>query len=143
MQSLETSDYRGYQWPGSSHIDEEDSYPLYVEEIMTRRQRSDSWSSLQPPRHEGPVPLWICHQRREHARRRHIQKSERRRSPQGGCCAQPGQRRCDTTIDFSPGGRCPSFLTAYIFLTERTCVVLMMFVITLFYLYTLCSVLIQ
>jgi glycogen(starch) synthase len=29
MQSLETSDYRGYIWPGL-HEDEENSYPLYV-----------------------------------------------------------------------------------------------------------------
>lgn len=29
MQALDTSDYRGYNWPGA-HEDEEDSYPLYV-----------------------------------------------------------------------------------------------------------------
>jgi hypothetical protein len=29
MESLKTSDYRGYQWPGSQE-DEEDMYPLYV-----------------------------------------------------------------------------------------------------------------
>jgi len=28
MQALNTSDYRGHNWPGSH--DEEDSYPLYV-----------------------------------------------------------------------------------------------------------------
>jgi len=29
MQYLETSDYRGYVWPGANE-DEDDSYPLYV-----------------------------------------------------------------------------------------------------------------
>jgi glycogen(starch) synthase len=30
MQTLNTSDYRGHNWPGSS-VDEEDSYPLCVD----------------------------------------------------------------------------------------------------------------
>jgi glycogen(starch) synthase len=30
MQSLQTSDYRGSQWPGISQEEEEEGYPLYV-----------------------------------------------------------------------------------------------------------------
>ena len=30
MQKLETSDYRGGQWPGFSKEEEEEGYPLYV-----------------------------------------------------------------------------------------------------------------
>ena len=30
MQSLQTSDYRGGQWPGFSKEEEEEGYPLYV-----------------------------------------------------------------------------------------------------------------
>jgi len=40
MQSLATSDYRGYQWPGSNQLDEEDSYPYPL--VMKVRSRSES-----------------------------------------------------------------------------------------------------
>jgi len=39
MQSLNTSDYRGHNWPGS-HVDEEDSYPFPL--VMKVRSRSGS-----------------------------------------------------------------------------------------------------
>jgi glycogen(starch) synthase len=34
MQSLETSDYRGYLWP-SANEEEDDSYPLYVVHLFS------------------------------------------------------------------------------------------------------------
>lgn len=97
MQSLKTSDYRGYNSNGwtASHEDEEDSYPLYVP--LRRYLALFSYVFLlQPVGDESSLTRWVSFERGEYARGRRVQELERGRSKNGRCGVESGQRIVNT-----------------------------------------------